>query len=414
MHQAEDKAVHHEHIILGGGLAGSTLALAMARRGVKPALIHAHQYQSPATASASLVPLALYNPAAAMKARLGWQAVKCDEALNDLISELGDFCGGTESFVKQNGVLRPCLDKQMHENFRKSLEQNDWPEGWVSWKTPEELKSEFPGVVHHFGGLWVPVGKTFKMPVLLESLHQMLREKYGINIIEAEVQELTHDDTKQARWRLKAVKPSPENKNRPNRESGRHGDAGTEAITLDYTAHSVVAACGSRLPVLLKDFLPGLFKVHRVKGQTLRIPPPVPEAFGPSVASKGYFALFGEEAVVGSTYEHHFEEAEALATTEEARNRLEAKVERTFTGREADRSEGQDKPQWAGIRLTTPDRLPLLGGLPDKEGLYISAGFGSKGLMYSSYCAELMADYMIKGQHLPFDIDIRRQLPPDA
>jgi glycine/D-amino acid oxidase-like deaminating enzyme len=416
MQRAEEQATHYEHIILGGGLAGSTLALAMARRGVKPALIHANQQQSPETASASLVPLALYNPAAAMKARMGWQAVKCDKALKALIAELDEFCGGTESFVKQNGVLRPCLDKQMQKNFQKSLEQNDWPEGWVSWKTPEELKSAFPGVVHQYGGLWVPAAKTFNMPVMLESLHRMLEEKYGIEIIEAEVQELkalTQDDRKQAGWQLKAVKPSPEN-HISHGEYGEKKDAGTETITLNYTARSVVAATGSRLPVLLKDFLPGLFKVHRVKGQTLRVPRPVPDAFGPSVASKGYIALFGEQAVVGSTYEHHFEESEALATTEEARDRLQAKVERTFTGSEAHSQHDKNTSQWAGIRLTTPDRLPLLGALPKYEGLFISAGFGSKGLMYSSYCAELMAEYMISGRRLPFDVDIRRQLPPDT
>lgn len=416
MHQAEEKAAYHEHIILGGGLAGSTLALAMARQGRKPALIHANHHQAAATASASRVPLALYNPAAAMKARMGWEAVKCDEALNALIAELGEFCGGTESFVKQTGVLRPCLDKQMQENFQKSLLQNDWPEGWVSWKTPEEIKTEFPGVVHNFGGLWVSVGKTFRMPVLLESLHAMLREKYGIKIIEAEVSELQalpQDDKNQALWRLRAQMPSPEKNDAGVREYGMDADAGTAGITLEYMARSVVVASGSALPSLLKAYLPESLKVHRVKGQTLRVPRPVPDAFGPSVASKGYIALFGEQAVVGSTYEHHFEESEALATTEEARNRLLVKVERTFKINEKSIVTAPNEEQWAGIRLTTPDRLPFMGPVPGKQGLYITAGFGSKGLMYSSYCAGLMAAYLLKGQHLPFDVDLRRQLPPE-
>lgn len=417
MQENHHRETFSEYLILGGGLAGSTLALAMARQGVKPALLHAHHRQTPDTAAASLVPLALYNPAAAMKARMGWEAIKCDEALNLLIEELGNFCGGTEHFVKQTGVLRPCLDAQMQKNFQKSLQQHDWPDGWVSWKTPEELKSEFPGVKHTFGGLWVPVGKTFNMPVLLKCLHAMLREKYGVDIIEAEVQELhpiSSAGRNRAQWQLRAQMSSPEKRPSVQAETGTEQHSGPDAITRHFTARSVVAACGSRLPFLLKDFLPEAFKAHCVKGQTLGLSRPVPETFRPSVASKGYFAFFDDRAVVGSTYEHHFEKHDALKTTDDARQRLLAKIERTFKAGKAGPETLQAYEQWAGIRLTTPDRLPVMGALPDTAGLYISAGFGSKGLTYSSRCADLLAGQLLLGHSLPFEVDLKRQLPPES
>jgi len=72
---------------------------------------------------------------------------------------------------------------------------------------------------------------------------------------------------------------------------------------------------------------------------------------------------------------------------------------------------------WAGIRATTPDRLPLLGPLPDfafyekeyedlrhgraidkyksaryKNGLYVNGGYGSRGLSVAASCAKLLAD----------------------
>jgi len=72
---------------------------------------------------------------------------------------------------------------------------------------------------------------------------------------------------------------------------------------------------------------------------------------------------------------------------------------------------------WAGIRATTPDRLPVLGPLPDfafyekeyedlrhgraihkyksaryKNGLYINGGYGSRGLSVAASCAKLLAD----------------------
>ncbi|MFW6348716.1 MAG: NAD(P)/FAD-dependent oxidoreductase, partial [Cyclonatronaceae bacterium] len=341
MQQHDQTKQVYKHLILGGGLAGSCLALALARSGESPALLHA-----PHRVAASRVPLALYNPAAAMKARLGWEAVKCHETLNALIEELGRFCGGTETFVKETGVLRPCLDENMRKNFKQSLEKHAWPPGWVSWKTPEALKQEFPGVFHTFGGLWVPVGKTFNMPVLMDRLHAMLREKYGVEIIKAEISRLqaaAGTGNNGARWRLQAQKPSPEKQ--ALRNGGKPGEA---AGMQEYRAHAVIAACGSGLPQLLKAYLPDRLKTHRVKGQTLRVSRPVPQEFKPSVASKGYVAFFDEQAVVGSTYEHHFREEEALQPTEEARNRLEAKVERSFTENRAGKTGRPPQAQWAG------------------------------------------------------------------
>jgi tRNA 5-methylaminomethyl-2-thiouridine biosynthesis bifunctional protein len=70
----------------------------------------------------------------------------------------------------------------------------------------------------------------------------------------------------------------------------------------------------------------------------------------------------------------------------------------------------------AGIRATTPDHLPIIGPVPDLEffeseykdlykggrgvgkdtakyhdGLYIFTGFGSKGILYTNYLAEVLA-----------------------
>jgi len=74
---------------------------------------------------------------------------------------------------------------------------------------------------------------------------------------------------------------------------------------------------------------------------------------------------------------------------------------------------------YAGVRATTPDRLPLVGAAPDISayrqvyvdlhhgrasshysdgpvfsGLYLFGGFGSRGIVSTPYCAELLADYL--------------------
>ena len=51
---------------------------------------------------------------------------------------------------------------------------------------------------------------------------------------------------------------------------------------------------------------------------------------------------------------------------------------------------------WAGIRLSTRDRFPLIGSVPNQKNLYISMAFGSHGLIGSMAGAHLLADMLRK------------------
>lgn len=90
----------------------------------------------------------------------------------------------------------------------------------------------------------------------------------------------------------------------------------------------------------------------------------------------------------------------------------------------------------AAIRMTTPDRYPLVGALPDEEyflqtyadlrhgrarqvfppaqyqpGMFIAAGYGSRGLATSGLCAEMLAA-QITGEPLPLQASLYRNLHP--
>jgi glycine oxidase len=61
----------------------------------------------------------------------------------------------------------------------------------------------------------------------------------------------------------------------------------------------------------------------------------------------------------------------------------------------------------AGVRPATPDGMPVLGPVPDVEGLNIAAGHDSVGIMLSPATAELMAQYLLDGNSAllePFSI----------
>ena len=63
-----------------------------------------------------------------------------------------------------------------------------------------------------------------------------------------------------------------------------------------------------------------------------------------------------------------------------------------------------------GFRPISPDRLPLVGAL-EQEGLWTLNGFGARGLVWASLCAELLAS-QIAGEPLPVEADLVAALAP--
>ncbi len=80
-----------------------------------------------------------------------------------------------------------------------------------------------------------------------------------------------------------------------------------------------------------------------------------------------------------------------------------------------------------GLRPIVPDRLPLVGQLPAREdaaiasrsraararvpGLYVNSGFGARGILFASLCAEVLAS-QIAGEPLPLSKDLIRTIDP--
>lgn len=59
---------------------------------------------------------------------------------------------------------------------------------------------------------------------------------------------------------------------------------------------------------------------------------------------------------------------------------------------------------WAAVRCASPDRLPLLGPIDDKElpGLYVCTALGSRGLTFAVLCGELLASWL-NAEPLPLE-----------
>src|SRR5699024_11140568 len=106
--------------------------------------------------------------------------------------------------------------------------------------------------------------------------------------------------------------------------------------------------------------------------------------------------------IQGSTYEHNFD---MVKTDLEGAKYLENKLKRMLP-KLANRS--KLKAQWVGVRMSTPNRKPIVGQHPKFKNLYLFTGFGSKGLLYSKFIANHFADYLIKEEPLWDEVSIDR------
>ncbi|HTE45264.1 MAG TPA: FAD-binding oxidoreductase [Gemmatimonadaceae bacterium] len=61
--------------------------------------------------------------------------------------------------------------------------------------------------------------------------------------------------------------------------------------------------------------------------------------------------------------------------------------------------------EWAGLYEVTPDDQPILGRIPQVDGLVVCAGFSGHGLMHGPAAGLLMAEEILEGQAHTIDID---------
>jgi tRNA 5-methylaminomethyl-2-thiouridine biosynthesis bifunctional protein len=64
---------------------------------------------------------------------------------------------------------------------------------------------------------------------------------------------------------------------------------------------------------------------------------------------------------------------------------------------EGDQSELIPDGQFVGIRCVAGDRLPIIGALPQRPGIFLATALGSRGILWSALAAKLIADQVLTG-----------------
>ncbi|MFN2372840.1 MAG: NAD(P)/FAD-dependent oxidoreductase [Cyclonatronaceae bacterium] len=357
-------ASDYDAIILGGGISALTVALQLQMKGYTVVVI-----DKPAGSGAAGLPAGLANPAYGREAKKSWESEACIESLCRL-SELADDVS-TQSAVIKNGILRPAANSDQADAFKNSIRKNDWQEGWTQWLEPGEAAERFPLVQTKYGALWIQVGMTIDLPCLLTELRTKL------NTMGSTLYSATTSDVYEGR------------NNHTVAADGR-----------ELRSPRIIFAPGSGIG----DYPQwSSLKFNRVKGQVTAAAFSGFSDPGCSVASSGYAAFTGyNRVVVGSTYEHTWQNS---SPSHETGRELIARF-RNMCPQIGESLTHADN--WAGIRLTTPDRKPCVGAHWEIRGFYCIAGMGSRGLLMAPLAAELIADHIHSNKKIPAQIDVTR------
>jgi tRNA 5-methylaminomethyl-2-thiouridine biosynthesis bifunctional protein len=183
---------------------------------------------------------------------------------------------------------------------------------------------------------------------------------------------------------------------------------------------TVILASGARAGML--EQTAGL-PMSRVRGQVSHIAAGMLPGLSHPLCREGYLTPVVDGVhCLGASYA--YDEVEALRVEEHAGNLLRLAHMLPGAARGLDPAELSGR---VGFRAATPDRLPLVGALPDvsaslsrdcrladlprQPGLFGLLGLGSRGLVWSALAAETLAS-LLDGDPMPLEGDLLDALDP--
>ncbi|MHB1052919.1 MAG: bifunctional tRNA (5-methylaminomethyl-2-thiouridine)(34)-methyltransferase MnmD/FAD-dependent 5-carboxymethylaminomethyl-2-thiouridine(34) oxidoreductase MnmC [Thiobacillus sp.] len=175
---------------------------------------------------------------------------------------------------------------------------------------------------------------------------------------------------------------------------------GTVLLEVD----AVVLANARDVMTLVPD---QTWPLHTERGQITQLPTGCLPEIQRVIAREGYIAPGALQPLVGATYEH--DDDDTMPRRESDLANL-ARLEAILPGA-GSRFDEDDVSGRASLRALLPDRLPILGAVHEQAGLYVAAGYASRGVVWAGLLGEALADQMT-GQPLPIEIELMRIIAP--
>ena len=363
------EAVVPQHVaVIGAGVAGAATAHALAQRGIAVTVLERADFPAQA---ASGNPVAVFRP---VISRDDNRASRLTRAafLHDLRAwtALGE---GVE--WSRCGVLHLSRDADAATKQQQALADSAPPAGYARWVELGEARElanwavAAAGVFYPTAG-WIVPGSLCR--AWLDHPAILLRTGCAV----ACVQPIA------AGWQL----------------LDRDGAVLAEA-------DAVVLANARDVLSLVPD---QTWPLHTVRGQITQLPPGCLPEIERVIAREGYVAPGSGQLLVGATYEHDDDDTTPRMASDLANlARLEAILPGAGGRFAVEAVSGR-----ASLRATLPDRLPMVGAISGQAGLYVAAGYASRGVVWAGLLGEALAD-QITAQPLPLEAELMRAIAPE-
>lgn len=343
-------------MVVGGGIAGSTVAAVLAQAGMVVSVFDPSFTHGQHTAAA-LTPV-----------------ISSDDNVRARLSRLGATLAAQWWQQFDDRVVTPCgaIQLQRPEGARRVVDLKAQAHafaqpGWARWVERDEA-SDLAGLELPRGGIWYPGGWLVRVPKLIDVQQSMS-------------QVMVH------RTAIERVQATPEGWLAFDPFDVQVGQARTLVLANAFDCLGLMVRSGLTEALNACDRLPAM---HRLAGEVTGLPAAALKG-GPKciVGGDGYVlpAVDGW-CVSGGTYVRQAShavcsEAGRLANVTRASDLL---------GMPVAVSDSASLPGWAGWRAVLPGRLPAIGAVPNARGLWVHAAGASRGLTWAVLGAMLIRD----------------------
>lgn len=339
------------HLIVGGGIAGLSLAFSMYERNIPFKLIDAKKNYS------SIVAAGLINPIVFRRTTKSWR-------VDEFTPYLESFYKKIEALVGLN-FFHPISIRRI---FAHEQERNEWEK--------KQLQPEYSSYLNEIS----TEDNAFSNP----------KNNFGTGTIERAYYVSTVTFMEQAYRFL-------EENNFIQYEEVNYSDFDTTTTSYKDEVYEKIFFCQGYTNAENPWF--GSLPIQCTKGETLTVhSTQLPKDV--SLNLKCFVLPIGnQEFKVGATYDWNSTD---LSITEKGKEQLEAHL-KTLT----------DAPytiidQKAGIRPTVLDRRPLLGKHSEFQNLILFNGLGTKGYMMAPLLANELLDHVFNNSPLDPEVNIQR------
>lgn len=347
-----------DYTIVGQGIAGSVLALALASRGLKVMVINEEKANTSSKIAAGLL-----NPVTGFRKKKAWLADIVYPALH-------------EFYLKQEKVLGQqfYFPQKLFIPFDSIQSQNVWisksgDQNWSSYIEISELPDLYKNkIIQPYGGMCIKQAGWVDIPTLLEATKTYFTQKEAYSNQKIEYSQLQI----------------------------------TENIAINNIVSKKVIFCegtaAQNNPILnWIPFVPN-------KGEILDLSiDGYPTDY---ILNKGVFLLPTANGIFrcGSTYYNEFEDSQS--TTEEGAQEIMSKF-LNLVGKIPAEIVGHR----ANIRPSVLGRRPVIGSHPKYPNIGIFNGFGSKGASLTPYFAEVLLNHFEHNMPILKEADCKRFWP---